>query len=416
MKNTLNKFIAHRIHFKGDESTQATRPVVRFAIIGIALGLAIMLLAVVIVVGFKKEIRNKIIGFGSHIQITNLDSNTSFETLPITVDASLLAKIEGVEGIQHIEPYATKPGLIKLDSVFQGIVLKGVDEHYDWTFLKKHLISGDLPIVVPDSINNRVLISKDISRMLNLNVGDSFVTFFLGNRVRARKFSVSGIYETGFSDYDRMFLFADIKHIRRLSGWDEKQASGLELTIKDWNKLEETTNEVFKAVRTLPPEVSHSLYIRSVRDLNPLMFNWLDVLDVNVVVILCLMLAVSGFTMISGLLIIILERTKMIGLLKALGQKDKSIRNIFHRVAFYLIVKGMFWGNLIAFFIAVVQKYFKVIKLDVSSYYLDAVPIDLDIWLWLIVNIGTLAISMLMMVAPTYLITKIDPVRTMQFE
>lgn len=412
----LELFIAKRIHFCKEGDRQVTPPAVRIAILGIALGLAVMILAVAIIVGFKKEVRNKVIGFGSHIQITNFDNNTSFESTPIAVSDTLLQDLKSFPGIRHVEAYATKPGILKTDSDFHGIVLKGVDTDFDWTFFRDNLKEGTLFTVQSDKTTTDVLISKYLSDLLNLKVGESFLTYFVQEDVRARKFKVTGIYETGFEDYDKYFVIADIKQVRRLNGWDQDQVSGLELLVDDYDRLDPITEELYFYMAEKQDRTGNTFYTRSIKEMNPMIFEWLDILDINVVVILVLMLAVAGFTMISGLLIVILERTNMIGILKALGENNTSIRKIFLYVSFFLIGKGMLWGNLIGIALCLIQSHFRIISLDPSIYYLDAVPIDLNVFSLILLNVGTLCAAMLMMLGPSYLIMKIDPAKSIRFE
>lgn len=412
----LELFIAHRIHFSKEGERQVTPPAIRIAMIGIALGLAVMILSVAIVVGFKKEVRNKVIGFGSHIQITNFDNNSSYETTPIAVSDSLLQVLNAFPGIHHVESFATKMGIMKTDNDFQGIVLKGVDADYDWSFFRKNLKEGELPTIDPKKTSREILISRYLSDLMGVGLGDSFLTYFVQEDVRARKFIVTGIYETGFMDYDKLFVMADIKQIRRLNGWDKDDVSGLELLVDDYDNLDQIAEALYFDLIEKQDRRGNSYFTRSIKEMNPMIFNWLDVLDVNVVVILILIFAVAGFTMISGLLIIILERTNMIGILKALGQNNASIRKIFLYISFFLIGKGMIWGNVIGIAICLIQYYFRIIKLDPSTYYLDAVPIDLNIFSLLLLNIGTLCASMLMMLGPSYLIAKIDPAKSIRFE
>lgn len=413
---SLELFIARRIHFSKEGDRQVTPPAVRIAMIGIALGLAVMILSVAIVIGFKKEIRNKVIGFGSHIQITNFDNNTSYESQPIAVSDTLMANLRAFPGIRHVERYATKLGILKTDTNFQGIVLKGVDEDYDWTFFRDNLKEGELPVIQPGKTSTEVLLSRYMSDLLGLNVGDSFLAYFVRDEVRARKFTVTGIYDTGFLDYDKLFVIADIKQVRRLNGWDADEVSGLELLVDDYDRLDQTTEDVYFALAEQSDRNGHVFYTRSIKELTPMIFSWLDVLDINVVVILVLMLSVAGFTMISGLLIIILERTNLIGILKALGESNTGIRKIFLYVSFFLIGKGMLWGNVIGVSLCVLQSYFHVIKMDPSIYYLDAVPIDLSLISLILLNVGTLIVSMLMMLGPSYLITKIEPAKSIRFD
>jgi len=412
----LELFIAKKIHFSKEGDKQVTPPAVRIAMIGIALGLAVMILSVAIVIGFKKEVRNKVIGFGSHIQITNLDSNISYETSPIAVNDTLLSDLSKTAGISHVERFATKPGLLKTDSAFQGIVLKGIGEEYDWTFFRKNLRAGKVFTVTPDKRGTDVIISKYLADRLHLKVGDGFLTYFVQENVRARKFTISGIYETGFLDYDKLFVITDIKQVQRLSNWEEDQVSGLELQVNDYANLDSISEQLYFTYSEKLDRNGNTYYVRSIKDLNPMIFNWLDVLDINVVIILVLMMAVAGFTMISGLLIIILERTNMIGILKALGHDNQGIRKIFLYISFFLIGKGMVWGNVIGIGLCLIQAKFQPISLDPSIYYLDAVPVDLNILTWVLINIGTLAAAMLMMLGPSYLITKIDPAKSIRFE
>lgn len=412
----LELFIARRIHFSKEDDRQVTPPAVRIAIIGIALGLAVMILSVAIVIGFKKEVRNKVIGFGSHIQITNFDNNASYESSPIAVSDTLLQALQAFPGIRHVEVFATKPGILKTENDFQGIVLKGVDTGFDWTFFRNNLKEGELFTLSPDKASTDVIISRYLADLVGLKVGDSFLTYFVQEDVRARKFRITGIYETGFLDYDKLFVIADIRQVRRLNGWDADQVSGLELLVDDYDRLDEVAEELYFDLAEKQDRLGNTFYARSIKELNPMIFNWLEVLDINVVIILVLMLAVAGFTMISGLLIIILERTNMIGILKALGESNQSIRKIFLYVSFFLIGKGMLWGNIIGISLCFLQSHFHIITLDPSIYYLDAVPIDLSIVSFLLLNIGTLCAAMLMMLGPSYLITRIDPARSIRFE
>ena len=412
----LELFIARRIHFSKEGNRQVTPPAVRIAIVGVALGLAVMILSVAIVIGFKKEVRNKVIGFGSHIQITNFDNNSSYETTPIAVTDSLLQALQEFPGIKHIEGYATKMGILKTDSDFQGVVLKGIDTDYDWSFFRNNLKEGELLTIDPKKTSTDVIISRYLSDLLGLKLGDSILTYFVQEDVRARKFNIVGIYETGFMDYDKLFVLADIKQIRRLNGWEKDEVSGLELLVDDYDKLDQIAEDLYFNLVEKQDRHGNTYFTRSIKEMNPMIFNWLDVLDVNVVVILILIFAVAGFTMISGLLIIILERTNMIGILKALGENNVSIRKIFLYISFFLIGKGMLWGNVVGIAICLIQSHFRIIKLDPSIYYLDAVPIDLSIISLILLNIGTLCASMLMMLGPSYLITKIDPAKSIRFE
>ncbi len=415
---SLELFIAKKIHFNQDGEKKVENPTIRVAMIGIALGLAVMILSIAIIVGFKKEVRNKVIGFGSHIQITNFDSNSSFEYHPIAISDTLLTFLGSFPGVDHVETFATKPGILKTDDNFQGIILKGVDIDYDWSFFRKNLKEGELFNIDSKEISTDAIISRSLANMMGLNVGDNFLSYFVQNQddVRARRFTITGIYETGFLDYDKLFVLVDIKQVRRLNGWERDQVSGIELQVEDYDQLDNIVENIFFAMADKQDREGNTFYTRSIKELNPAIFSWLEVLDINVIVILILMIAVSGFTMISGLLIIILERTNMIGILKAMGQDNTSIRKVFLYVSFFIISKGMLWGNLIGISICLIQSYFHIIPLDPATYYLDAVPIDLSIPALILLNIGTLAATLLMMLGPSYLITKIEPAKTIRFE
>lgn len=412
----LELFIAKKIHFGTTGEKRVSPPAVRIAMIGIALGLAVMILAVSIVIGFKKEIRNKVIGFGSHIQVTHFDNNSSYEMQPICVNYTLMSEISGTANVIHAQRFATKPGIIKLDDQFQGIVLKGISKEYDWSFFKKNLIEGELISSTGKTPTNGVLISKTIANKLNLKVGDQFLTYFVEQNLRVRKFTVTGIYQTNFTEYDKVFVLADLRHIQKLNGWSEQEAGGVEVLLNDFDQLDNTTQELSEKLTNRVIKLGNYYYVRSIKELNPQIFSWLELLDMNVWIILFLMISVAGFTMISGLLIIILERTNMIGVLKAMGANNISIRKVFLYVSFFLIGRGMIWGNIIGLSLAFLQQHYHIISLNPEVYYLTAVPIDLN-WLYLLLlNIGALVLSMSMLIGPSYLIAKIRPAQSIRFE
>lgn len=417
----LELFIARKIYANRQGEKSVSLPAVRIAVAGIALGLVVMMLAVSIVVGFKQEIRRKVIGFGSHIQISNLDNNSSFESAPIKVTDSLMQVLHSTPEISHIENYITKPGILKTDSEFQGVVYKGVGEGYDWSFIREHLIDGTIPDYFPDSLKGylangtQVLISKTLADMLDLKTGDSFMSYFVQDNVKARKFHISGIYQTNFVDFDKLFIFSNIPTLRKLNGWDEDQVSGVELMVKDYDNVEKITEDLYFKLENLDSG-GMGYYVRSIRDLHPQIFSWLDLMDINVWVILFLMTLVAGFTMISGLLIIILERTNMIGILKSMGSPDVSIRKVFLYVSAFLIGRGMIWGNIIGLAVCGLQYYFGIFKLDPTMYYLTAVPIAWNFWYFLLIDIGTLIVTMLMLLGPSLIISKISPAKSIRFE
>ncbi|MBK5195555.1 MAG: ABC transporter permease [Proteiniphilum sp.] len=410
-------FIARRI-YKGDKKNEkrVSSPAIKIAIAGIALGLAVMIVAVCIIVGFKKEIRAKVVGFGSHIQITAFDSNTSYEQMPIAFSDTLAATLTSNPAISHIQEFITKPGIIKTDEDFLGVVLKGVSESYDWDFFRKNLLEGSI-IQPGDTITgNQAIISKEIADKLHLELGDNFTCYFVQDPVRARRFDIVGIYRTNFEDYDKLYIITEKAILGSLNGWESDMVSGIEVLVKDYNNLDKTAQDLFFEMSSYKDRFGNALYTRSIKDINPMIFNWLNLLDMNVWVIIILMLVVSGFTMISGLLIIILERTNMIGMLKSMGARDFSIRKVFLYLSAFLIGQGMLWGNLIALAVCLFQKWTQILKLDPTTYYLSAVPVDLNLLYILLLNIGTLLVSLLMMIGPSYLVAKITPAKSIQFE
>ncbi len=413
----LELFIAKRIHFNKQGSKSVSRPAVRVAILGIALGLAVMIITVSIVVGFKHEIRNKVIAFGSHIQITNFDSNETFERKSVSISDSLIIALSKIEGVRHIQRFATKPGIIKTDQDVQGVVLKGIDNKFDWEFYKPNLIEGDT-IAFSDSVaSKQVLISKYLANLLHLKVGDSFLTYFMQDEsVRARKFTIAGIYNTNFTEYDKQFILTDIRQIQQLNNWGNNQVSGLEVLINNYEKLDDVANKIYYKVANVIQEDGTAMQARTIEELNPQLFSWLSMLDRNVVIILFLMLVVAGFNMISGLLILILERTNMIGILKAMGAKDWSVRKIFLYHSLFLIGKGMLWGNILGLGLIAIQYFTHIIPLDSSIYYVSYVPVEVNFLHIILLNIGTFICSVLMLLLPSIIISKILPVKSIKFE
>ncbi len=412
----LEYFIAKRIHFEKKGEKNVSRPAVRIATIGIAVGVAVMLIAIAVVIGFKQEIRNKTIGFGSHIQITNFDNNNSYEMQPIRMSDTLQNQLNAIPNVRHIQRFVTKPGIIKTENDFQGMILKGVGPEFDWSFFKSNLLEGDILNLNDSTPVNEAIISKSIADMMGLKLGDSFLTYFLQDQIRARKFTVKGIYSTNFADYDKLFVITDIRIAQRLNGWDQEYFSGMEILITDFNYLDGVSNQVYALAANRFDAEGNGYFIQTIRQLNPQIFSWLDLLDMNVWVILLLMLAVAGFNMISGLLILILEKTNMIGILKSYGAGNWSIRKIFLYESIFLIGKGMLWGNIIGLLICFVQFQFKIIPLDPVSYYTSTVPITFN-WLYIVLlNAGTLIVSVLMLIGPSYLITKISPAAIMRYE
>jgi len=409
-------FIARKLQFGNKEKKKDANPSIRIAIIGIALGLAIMLLAVAIVTGFKHEIQGKVIGFGSHIQVTSLSNNTTYETPPIIFPDSLIQLIKQIDGVKHVQRFATKPAIIKTDDEFQGIVIKGIDNQFNWEFFSKNLIEGETIVFNDSATSNDVIVSQDIAKTLQLKVNDRFLCYFVKDGIRVRRFTVKGIYNSNFSEFDKLFILADLRHIQRLNGWEENEITGVEILVTDYRKLDDITDAVFMQTANRFEEKGNTYYTRSIKQLQPQIFGWLDLLDMNVWVILILMLTVAGFSMISGLLILILERTNMIGILKALGGKNWFIRKIFLYQAFFLVGKGMLWGNILGISLALLQQQFNIITLDPLTYYVNTVPINLNLWYIVFVNALCLFFSLLVLLAPSHMIAKIEPSKAIRFE
>ena len=400
------------------DTERVSRPAVTIAMIGIAVGLVVMMLSIAISLGFKQEIRNKIVGFGAHIQVANFSRTDVYEMRPIVGSDSIVQLLcQASPGVQHIQRFAIKPGMLKTDDDFQGIILKGIGQDYDTTFLANHLIEGGIPQFTDTASSGQVLISKQVADKMGVHVGDRINTYYIEQNVRARRFTVSGIFQTNFAEYDDRFFITDIYTASRLNNWkDADLVSGLEIRISPDASLEQCADEVGAFINSQTDRYGNAYLAQSIDQLYPSIFAWLEVLNTNVVVILVLMLGVAGFTMISGLLILILERTNMIGLLKALGANDQIIRRTFLYFSSFLILKGLFWGNLIGILLCLVQKYAGILRLDPQTYYVEVVPILLDIPLLLLLNVLTLAVSVLMLVGPSLLISHIKPVKAIRFE
>jgi lipoprotein-releasing system permease protein len=412
----LPYFIAQRLIKGRREGTSFSRPINIIAIIGIAMGLSVMILAVAILTGFKQQIREKVVGFGSHIQIMNFDSNISFETTPISDTQSFIPQIKKIPGIEHIEVFATKAGIIRTDEDIQGVVLKGIGSDFDWNYFKSNMVEGSVFSVTDTGRTDKVIISKKIASMLKLKTGDSFSMLFIQDPPRMRKFTISGIYETSLEEFDKMYVFCDIGHIKRLNGWRDDQVSGFEVFIKDFDKLDEMTSEIRDAIGYKIIEQDTKFKVTNIRIRYPQIFDWLNFQDINVIIIIFLMLIVAGFNMISGLLILILEKTNMIGVLKSLGAEDLTIRRVFIYQAAYLIGKGLFWGNFIGIGLAYIQLKTGIITLDASSYYIKTVPVNLQLSHILILNAGTMVAIILMLLVPSQLISRITPLKAIKYD
>jgi len=414
-----NFYIARRIFSAKENRNNLSHRIVNIALFGIVLGLVVLILSVAIVTGYKSEVGRKVIGFGSHLQIVNLDANQSFATTPISQNQPFLEELKKIDGIRHVQIFATQPGIIRTDEEIHGVVLKGIGPDFDWSFFQENKVAGE-PFQVQDTIrNNNVWVSKQMADLLKLKLGDDLFMFFIDQTEsvpRQRKFKLAGIYKTSLEEFDRMFVLVDINHIRKLNNWAKDEVSGFEILVNDFRKLPEQEKAVKNLLLRYTNKNRPVLQVVSIKEKYRHIFDWLNLLDMNVWVILALMTLVAGFNMISSLLVIILERTQMIGILKAIGTRDWSIRKIFLYFSAMLILKALFWGNLIGIGICLIQQYTHILKLDPTSYYLEYVPVNLSIFYLILLNVGTVVITMLMLLLPTYFITKISPEKTIRFE
>lgn len=412
----LELFLARKI-YKGDNGgRKVSKPAVIIAKAGVAIGLAVMIVSVAVVIGFKEEVQGKVIGFGSDIRISNFNAARSYETYPVVATDSVMQLVKSLPEVKHAQRYSTKPAMVKTDDSFQGVVVKGVGQEFDATFLKHYLIEGCIPKFSDEKPTNEMLISQSLARKLQLKLNDKVFVYFIQDEIRARRLTVKGIYRTNLSEYDNLFILSDLAMVNRLNKWEHDQVSGIELQVNNYEHLEEVTAEVARHFTNQVDQYGGTYFVQNIEELQAQIFAWLDLLDLNVWVILILMLGVSGFTVISGLLIIILERTQMIGLLKSLGAQNHSIRKLFLWLSVFLIGRGMLLGNAIGLLLCGLQYYFHIVKLDPTTYYVDTVPVSLSLWWWLLLNVCTLFLSVAMLIGPSYLITKIQPATSMRYE
>lgn len=434
---SLAYFIAHRIHFSRvrDAGQRVSPPAVRIAIAGIAIGLAVMILSVAIVIGFKQEIRDKAIGFGAHMQLQAFSANRTYETEPIALPDSLLTLLRQVPGIRGVHPFATKPAILKTDEDFLAVTFKGIlTEKEGGTFFQKHLKEGNVPAYESwdndePQASSGIIISQIIADKLHLAIGDEVAAYFVkmepsdpfsyGNMptsVRSRRLHVEGIYESHFNEYDKQFIAADLHLLQAVSGWPADAASGIEIELTDFSRLDQAYTDTFDALSGYAEATGENYYLRTVEQINPQLFSWLALLDTNVWVILILIASVAAFTMTSGLLIIILERTRMIGILKALGYDNRGLQRVFLYIALFLTGKGLLWGNAIGLSLCFIQRQWHLLRLDPQNYYLEWVPVALSPLQLILLNLGTVALTLLVLLAPSALVAQIRPTQAIQAE
>lgn len=409
-------FIATHIYGNKEDKRKVSRPAISIATAGVAIGLAVMIASVCVVLGFKHTIRDKVIGFGSHITVANFLTLQSADQYSVCMNDSMINVLKHIDGVKHVQRFAMKQGILKTDSDFLGVMFKGIGPEYDTTFIHNNKVEGNIPQFSDRNSHNKIVISKMMANKLHLKVGDKIYSYFIDNDVRARRFIIAGIYQTNLTKFDENIVFTDLYTTVHLNGWENDQASGAELTIQDFNKINEVEQIIINKVNRTVDHYGETYSSETIQEGNPQIFSWLDLLDLNVWVILGLMVCVAGFTMISGLLIIILERTQMIGVLKALGAKNRTIRHAFLWFSVFVIGKGLLWGNIMGIGIVILQQLTGIVKLDPQTYYVNIVPVEMNIPLIILINVATLAVSVFVLIAPSYLISHIHPAKSMHYE
>ncbi|WP_337951603.1 ABC transporter permease [Prevotella sp.] len=412
-------FIARRIYSDhiGDQQ-KVSKPAIRIAVAGVAIGLAVMIISVCVVLGFKHTIRDKVVGFGSHIQVANFYTlQSSAIDQPIAIGDSMMNVLKKTEGVKHVQRFAMKQGILKTDNDFLGVMFKGVGPEFDSTFIHKSMVEGSIPHFSDQQSTNRILISKDMASKLRVKAGDRIFAYFIGEGgVRTRRFTISGVYQTNLAQYDKTTCFCDLYTARKLNAWTDDMVTGAELTVNDFKQLSTTANDIINRVNRTQDKYGNTFSSKTIRELSPQIFSWLDLLDLNVWIILAIMTAVAVVTMISGLLIIILERTTMIGVLKALGARNSTVRHTFLWFAAFIIGKGLLIGDALALALILLQKFTGFAKLDPQTYYVDVVPVELDWMLIVALNVATMLIALFVLIAPSYLVSHIHPAKSMRYE
>lgn len=414
---SFEHFIAKRIYAdKTADGERFSRPAIRIAMLGVAIGVAVMLVSLAVVLGFKHEVSSKVIGFGSHIQVLSLTQNQNYEMMPVLTNDTLIRQVKQVRGTRHIQQFATKLGILKTEADFCGLTFKGVGEDYDLTFFQNCLVEGTMPKFTSKEATNQILLSKKVAADLRVKTGDKIFAYFMGDEsMRARRFQVAGIFVTNMNDYDKNYVITDLYTVRKLNGWDDDMSSGLEVTVSDFDQVEALTQQLqFLHKQTDRNGVTYGVF--SIKDLAAHTFSWLAVLDMNVVMILVLMLLVSAFTVVSGLLIIMLERIPMIGTLRVLGSTTASVRRIFIHFSLMLVGKGLLWGNLVGLLLCWIQQQWRPLSLDPTVYYIDSVPIQFNWWLMIGINLATFLLSTLVIWGSSHLISIGKPSETVRWE
>ena len=413
----LSFFIAKRIYSDKGDKRKVSRPAIHIATAGVAIGLAVMILTVSVVLGFKHTIRDKVIGFGSHIQVANFLTMQSSDPYPICIDDSVMRVIRGIEGVDHVERFALTQGILKTDQDFLGISFKGIGPEYDLSFIKSNLKSGSQPSFSDSANKGNLLLSSATADKMHIKVGDKVYAYFISDTgVKMRRFTVSGIFQTNMSQFDNSLCFTDLYTTRKLNNWDGDLCTGAELRVADLQHINLVASRIADKVNRTSDHEGNIFTSQTIYESYPQIFSWLSLLDVNVWIILALMICVAGFTMISGLLIIILERTQMIGVLKALGMKGASVRHTFLWFAVFIIGKGMLIGDVIAAVVIALQRQTGFISLDPTTYYVSEAPTEINLPAFMLINAATLLISVIVLVGPSFLISHIHPAKSMRYE
>lgn len=413
----LPLFISQRIYGAAEDKKKVSRPAIRIATIGVAIGLAVMIVTVSVVLGFKHTIRDKVAGFGSHIQVQHIQAYGTTTAFPVCMDDSLMQALGAIEGVRHVERFTTTQGILKTDDNFLGAIFKGVGPEYDTTFLRESLVEGEIPAFCDTASTRSLLISKTIANKLRLSVGDRVYAYFINDdSYRTRRYTVSGIYQTYMKQFDDLFCLTDLYDTNRLNAYSDDVCTGSELLVDNFDRLEPISSHVRRQIKGTFDAHGNMLTSQTITEAYPQVFSWLELLDVNVKIILALMIALAGFTMISGLLIIILERTQMIGLMKAMGARNSLIRKTFLWFAAFIIGRGLLWGNVLGIGIVLLQQLTGLVKLDPQTYYVTEVPMELNIVLVILLNVATLIITIFILIGPSYLVSRIHPARSMRYE
>ena len=408
----LEYFIAKRLIAAKSYKSSISSPIIKIAITAIAIGIFMMIMAVATGVGLQDKIREKVSAFNGHIIISNFDDNQSqVTTEPISIKQSFYPKFKNVDGISHVQAVASKAGIIRTEKAFEGIIYKGVGKEYNFANLEEYLVEGKIPNLKSE-LNTEVLISEYLAKRLQLKVGDKFLTFFMkenGKLPNKRNFLITGIYNSGFQEFDATYVIGDIRHVQLINKWQPTEVGAFEVFVDDFTQLKEKGEEVYKEI---PPTYNSTTIAEKYYSI----FEWLKLFDFNIIVILIVMIVVATINMVVALLVLILERTQMIGILKAMGATNWNIRKIFLYNAFYLIVRGLFWGNLIALSLLFIQKYFGIIQLNPENYYVNHAPVSINLAHILLLNAGTIVVCLLVLLIPSYIITKISPVKAIKFD